>query len=303
MGTRRPTSHVLVTGLRLSALVATGLAGTTAVQARHARRRYGGAPPAAPAIDTVVRPPSKVFADGCPLELVALGDSAMAGVGVDDLSETLPVQVARCTATAIGRPVHVVSHAVSGARTRDVLEAQVRQVVGRPDVIMLLVGTNDVTHFVRRRTLRNQTTALLTALNRSGAPVVMCSLPEFRAMRAIPALVRVALAREAAVVRRVQSRAAEAARDVALVDVRSMVGTDFVADASLLSPDRFHPSALGYGLIAEALSPMVIADAMTMGLSGGAASTPGPGRSSRVGGTPMPIPRHRGPRSPDYYYA
>lgn len=178
MERRQRILRVLLNGLPASALATLVVLATATVQAHRARRRYGGAPPAVPVIDTVVRPAWEVFADGRPLELVALGDSAMAGVGVGQLSETLPVQVATRAAAATGRPVHVVSHAVSGARTADVLNTQVRRVAGRPDVVMLLVGTNDVTHFAPRRALGGQTTALLAALNRLGAPVVMSSLPE-----------------------------------------------------------------------------------------------------------------------------
>lgn len=257
MNARQGATRVALNVVQTVAFASVALLGTAAVQAHRARRRYGGAQPAVPVIDTLARPHGTAFADGRPLELIALGDSAMAGVGVAQLTDTLPVQVATEVAALAGRPVHVVSHAVSGARTRDVLQTQLPRITRRPDVITLLVGTNDVIHFARSRALERQTTALFAALDQVGAPVVVSSLPEFRAMLAIPWLFRLILARKTAVVRRIQHRAASASPHVALVDVRSVVGKHFVADVSNLSADRFHPSAVGYRKIAAVLSPVV----------------------------------------------
>ena len=54
------------------------------------------------------------------LELAVLGDSTVAGVGSPTEAETLAVLVAQRVADALGRPVHVVGHGVSGARTATV---------------------------------------------------------------------------------------------------------------------------------------------------------------------------------------
>lgn len=233
------------------------VAGTVALQIRLARRRYRRAMVSAGSIDRTLLPEDRVFWDGRPLEMVALGDSGMAGVGVSRPDDSLPALIASRVAAETGRPVHVVSLGRSGARTRDVLREQVPLVTGRPDVVVLLIGTNDVTHLSRQGTLSEDTERLLGHLNGLGVPVVMSSLPEFRAMRAIPPLVRAGLVVKARDVTRVQLRAADHARNVRLVDVRQMVGREFVADLSNMSTDLFHPSAAGYGRIADALAPAV----------------------------------------------
>jgi lysophospholipase L1-like esterase len=232
--------------------------GISAVQVREARRRYQNRAIYPGAVELTVVPQDPTLADGKPVELLALGDSGMAGVGVTQPAETLPALIAQRVAASTGRPVHVVSHAQAGARTHDVLVDQLALDVGRPDVVLLLIGTNDVTHLSRTRQLADDTALLLSRLHNVGAPVVMSSLPEFAAMRAVPLLFRVALRTRAVQVGRVQRRAVlEAGSGVSFVDVKGPLGPEFVTDLSLVSPDRYHPSRDGYARIADVLAPAV----------------------------------------------
>ena len=154
----------------------------------------------------------------------------------------------------------MVSHAQRGARTRDVLVKQLGFDSGQPDVVVLVVGANDVTHLSRTRQLTEDTAHLLARLHRLGAPVVMSSLPEFGALRAVPAVPRAALRLRAVLVRRVQVRAVlDAGSGVDLVDVRGLLGREFLTNSDLMSPDRFHPSEAGYSRIADVLAPAVLA--------------------------------------------
>lgn len=243
--------------LAATAIPLLSLALTVAVQIRLARRRYGGAVASVGDIDTTVLPADPVLRDGRPLQMVALGDSGMAGVGVDRLVDSLPVLIASRVAAYTGRSVHVVSHGRSGARTRDVLSEQLALVQRRPDFVVLLVGTNDVTHLTPASALARDTASLVSVLSDLGVPVVVSSLPEFRAMRAVPPIVRAILGYKAARLRKIQRRAVRDGSNVHLVDVRRMVGQEFVRDVSRMSADQFHPSAAGYALIADVLAPAV----------------------------------------------
>lgn len=243
----------------------TAIATVAALQVRSAHRRYGRATTQPGAIDLQVLPPDPTLADGRPIELLALGDSGMAGVGVTDPSDALPAQIARRVAAQTGRPAHVISHAEAGARTHDVLIHQLGRVSGRPDVVVLLVGANDVIHFTPLHRLSAALTNLLARLRVLGAPVVMSSLPEFGAMRAVPRIPRTAVTARAIAVRRLHRRAAvDFSGAVDLVDVRALVGQQFLHDPALMSADRFHPSAAGYARIANALTPAVVS-AVTAG--------------------------------------
>lgn len=242
----------------VGALALTGLTGTALRrQAVVARRRYGQVPPDPGPVDLVVTPARGTT--GPPLLLAALGDSGMAGVGAQSLHGTLPVQLARRLADATGRPVRVVSTARTGARTADVLSQQVPRLPAGPDAVVLMVGTNDVTHLTPWWALARSTAELLDALTATGAPVVVSSLPEVRALRAVPRPLRDAALLTAAGVGRVQRAAAARRPAVTLVDVRRAVGRMFLVREDVVSHDAFHPSDTGYGLIADALLPALVA--------------------------------------------
>ena len=209
------------------------------------------------AVDVTVTPSTGAGAGV--VELGAFGDSAMAGVGVDRLDDVLSVQLAQRVADATGRAVHVVGYARSGARTLDVLTRQVPAVRRTPDVSVLVVGTNDVIHATSPLALTRTCEAMLDGLETIGAPVVMSSLPEFRAMRALPGPVMSAARGYGSMVGAVQRRAAAPRPRVRLVDVVGAVGEEFVEDPDMMSTDSFHPSAVGYGRIADALAPAVLA--------------------------------------------
>jgi lysophospholipase L1-like esterase len=220
-------------------------------------RRFGPSPALAP-VDVTVAPSDGVLISETAVEMAAFGDSAMAGVGVHHVEDSLPVQLAQRVADSTGRPVHVVGYAVSGARTIDVLTRQVPGVRREPDVSVLLVGTNDVIGVTTPVTLARSSRALLDALVSLGAPVVMSSLPKFRAMRLVPHPLMEAVLGYGAVVGAVQRQAAALRPLVRLVDVVGAVGSEFVNDEGMMSADSFHPSAAGYGRIADALVPAVV---------------------------------------------
>jgi lysophospholipase L1-like esterase len=209
-------------------------------------------------VDVTVAPSGGVMMSAAVVEMAAFGDSAMAGVGVHQVEDSLPMQLAQRVADSTGRPVHVIGYARSGARTIDVLTRQVPRVRREPDVSVLLVGTNDVIGITTPATLTHSSGALLDALVSLGAPVVMSSLPKFRAMRLVPHPLMEAVLGYGAVVGAVQRRAAAGRPRVCFVDVVGAVGSEFVTDEGLMSADSFHPSAAGYGRIADAMVPAVL---------------------------------------------
>ena len=227
------------------------------VQARGVRRRYLRSPRGVPDVAVTVVPTGGALRGLAPVEMTAFGDSAMAGVGVDDVKDALPVQLAQRVADGAGRPVHVVCHASSGALTRDVIDRQLPLASRDTDVSVLVVGTHDVIHLTPPARLARHSGELLDALVGLGAPVVMSSLPEFRAMRALPHPLRSAVHGYGRVVSSAQRHAASRRSSVRLVDVSGSVGREFVHDPSTMSADFIHPSATGYGRIADAMAPDV----------------------------------------------
>jgi len=97
---------------------------------------------------------------GPPVRLAVLGDSSAAGLGVHRSEETPAVVIACGLAEAVGRPVDVTTVALSGAESRD-LDRQVSLALqALPQVAVIMIGANDVTHPVP---LRDSVVALATS--------------------------------------------------------------------------------------------------------------------------------------------
>ncbi|WP_436787636.1 SGNH/GDSL hydrolase family protein, partial [Yinghuangia sp. YIM S10712] len=157
------------------------------------------------------------------------------------------------------RPVQLVNVAKSGAQSSD-LERQVTlALAAEPDVAMIMVGANDVTHQVRPadsvRRLEQATRRLIAA----GTEVVVGTCPDLGTIEPIAQPLRY-LARQ-------WSRSLAAAQTIAVVEaggrtvsIGALLGPEFAArPGDLFGPDRFHPSAEGYSTAAMAILPSLCA--------------------------------------------
>lgn len=193
-----------------------------------------------------------------PLRLVVLGDSTAAGVGSPAASEALPTVVAERVAAATGRPVHVTGLGVSGARTADVVDDQLPRVAGLgADVVVAVVGSNDVTHLTPPWRLRRQVEALAEAANNGDAPLVLAGIPLFSQVEAFDEPLRTVVRGYAWLLREVQREAA-AANGVAYVDIARDASPRFAGVPEAMSRDDFHPGPVGYGFWADAIAPVVV---------------------------------------------
>ena len=196
------------------------------------------------------------------LTLALLGDSIAFGQGADRTADTIGPRLARALQAA-GTPTRVEVHAVPGARSA-ALDAQVRSALaGRPDVALVVVGANDMTHLVPVEQAADQLGRAVRSLRGSGVEVVVVPAPDLAALPFVPVQLRPLVRAASASLRQEQTRTAiGAGARVAHVDG---LAEAFVADAGLFSADRFHPSSRGYELIARAVLPAVLAAAAAAG--------------------------------------
>lgn len=190
--------------------------------------------------------------------LAVLGDSTVAGIGATGPSGTLPVLLAERVAGLAGACVHVVGHGVSGARTRDIA-AQADGLADEPfDVVVVVIGSNDVTHVSAPWTLRRETRTMLAHVRVAAgeAQLVFGGIPEFATVPALDRPLR-SIAGFWADVLRAQQRAAAAEAGVPFVDIAREASPLFIGRPESMSVDLFHPSTVGYGLWADALAPVV----------------------------------------------
>lgn len=228
-------------------------------QAAEARRRIGKPlGEDAPDADRVWRPSY----EGRPLELLLVGDSIAAGLGAARRKETLGARIAKGIARRLQQPVRLRTVAVVGSESSG-LAAQLDRIPNgyRPDVAVIVVGGNDVTH---RIPVGDAAAHLGTAIERMrglGAGVVVATCPDLGALRAVPQPLRSLASRLSRQLAAAQAKTAvEAGAHV--VSLGSAVGPMFLSQPDeMFSLDRFHPSALGYKHTAAALLPAVIAAA------------------------------------------
>lgn len=194
------------------------------------------------------------------LRVTLLGDATALGVGVDTVEETVGGQLARMLAEA-GAKVALSTVAVSGARCSDLATQVARAQLGvRPDLAVILVGTNDATHLVRPGEAAACLATAVRRLRDAGTAVVVGTCPDLAAARAVAPPLRQLAGWYGRRVARAQASAARAA-GAAVVDLATQVGPVFRADAGMLCQDGFHPSADGYRVMAYALYPELAAAA------------------------------------------
>jgi lysophospholipase L1-like esterase len=238
----------------LSVLGATifGVLRAEAVLARRTIGKPKGEPPDASGWYGESRP-------GPVLKVALLGDSAAAGYGVESVADTPGAHLASGLAEGADRRVYLRAFPVVGAQTRDLAKQIDRTLPTEPNVAVILIGANDVTHTV----LPSESVRLLSQgvrrLREAGVEVVVGTCPDLGTIEPIaPPLRQIA---------RAWSRRLAAAQTIAVVEaggrtvsLGSILGPEFAASpAVLFGPDQFHPSAAGYSSLASVLLPSVLA--------------------------------------------
>ena len=198
-------------------------------------------------------------AEGGVFRLWVLGDSTAAGVGAPDEASSLPVQIARRVARGSGRVVHVTGLGVSGARTHDVVARQVPLLPeNNVDAVVIVIGSNDVTHVTPPWNFADRTTQMVTsALQRTDAPVIVGGVPRFSGATALPQPLRAIADRFSHTLRTRQESGAQVIDGVTYVDIASLASPRFIGRPEAMSLDDFHPSEVGYSFWADALAPPV----------------------------------------------
>ena len=194
-----------------------------------------------------------------PLELLVLGDSAAAGYGMDTTYDAPPGLLGSGLAHIAGRAVHVRSQAFVGARSGDLMAQLERAGPPSPDVCVVVVGANDVTHAVRPGTAAAALGAVVRRLSADGTAVVVGTCPDLGTITPLQQPLRL--------VARLWGRRLARAQTVAVaeaggraVSLGSLLSADFyAAPGELFGSDRFHPSLAGYASMCAALLPSVAA--------------------------------------------
>ena len=254
---RRLAAAALVGGGGLG-LLGGGAVGLLKLQAGHARTKIGVSDDRPPTPDGVYG----AELPGDPIRFVMLGDSTGVGYGMKRAEDTPPALFGEGLSQIAGRPVEVSSRAVVGALSTDLAEQIALAVPSRPEVAVIVVGANDVTHV---KNISGAVAALgeaVRTLRENGCEVVVGTCPDLGTVRPLPQPLRL--------VARTVSRRLAAAQMISVVEaggravsLTNLLQRDFwTAPTEMFGDDKFHPSVTGYASMVAVLLPSV---AVTLG--------------------------------------
>jgi lysophospholipase L1-like esterase len=188
------------------------------------------------------------------LRLTVLGDSAAAGVGASTHDEALGGYLGAEVARRSGRRTawHVIAR--SGAKTRDVTRDLVPLLVEPTDVIIAVVGVNDLKSYRLIRDFRRDTKALIEAIQAQAGPVpiVLAGIPPFKHMPGLPRPMRTILGLRGRAMDDVLRRLASQTGNLRHISLNAL---KFPENA--FTEDGFHPASRGYRLWAEVVADQV----------------------------------------------
>jgi lysophospholipase L1-like esterase len=193
------------------------------------------------------------------IRLALIGDSIAWGQGATRAEDRLANRVVRDLASrGIEATARVL--AVPGARSSDLSSQVDRALDPLPDVAVLVIGANDLTHLVPVARAEADFTSAVRRLRQAGVEVVVAPAPDLSAVPHVPVGMR-PLVRAASDDLRQRQAAASRRLGARVADADGATSNAFRQDAALFSADRFHPSSAGYAVIARALLPEVLAAA------------------------------------------
>ncbi|TPQ15886.1 SGNH/GDSL hydrolase family protein [Streptomyces sporangiiformans] len=193
-----------------------------------------------------------------PLRLAVLGDSVAAGVGAASHGEAMAGQLAEALTAMTGRAVSWRVAAKAGATLAAVRRGMLPGLTDpaarwRPDLVVVVAGTNDAMRLRRPRAFRHDAERLVRDVRlRLGedVPMVFAGLPTIARLSSLPRRVRGPLGLYIGLLDR-QLRTT-ATRGVAVFHLPSGGPPEFPGD--WLAADRFHPSPAGYRAWARVLA-------------------------------------------------
>ena len=200
---------------------------------------------------------------GRPLRLRLVGDSIIAGVGIERLGDALPGQLAGALARHSGRPVQwraIGEGGLDAGEVHDQLLAGAQAEAA--DLVVVSIGVNDVTGLRSRQHWR---TRLAQLLDRSaelhgdqGRPplVVHLGIPPLGHFPALPQPLRAVFGHRAAVLDAI------AVEVVAQRPWARHIASEFVPNGDQFAADGYHPNAAACALWADGIAerlPEVIA--------------------------------------------
>jgi lysophospholipase L1-like esterase len=189
------------------------------------------------------------------MRLAMLGDSIAWGQGAARERDRLASRLTDGL-TVRGFDVEAKVFAVPGARSSGLAAQVSRAVAWQPNLAVVVIGANDLTHFVPPDQAAQQLAEAVRRLRAAGVEVVVAPAPDLSSVPYVPVALR-ATVRSAGEFLRQRQLTAVLEEGGRIADPDQRASRAFATDSSLFSADRFHPSSAGYAVIADSLLPVL----------------------------------------------
>jgi lysophospholipase L1-like esterase len=186
------------------------------------------------------------YGTGRNINVVIIGDSTAIGQGTD-YSNSYAVAVAQHLSKHY--TVHLTNVGVSGARAADAVDGQLEAAAhSRPDIAVVAVGANDVTHFTSVHSYKNSLQTIISKLQTANPSIkiIVTGSPDMGSSARFPWPLK-----QLAGIRTRQLNAVVptvVGNNVIWAKIAKDTGGAFRKDPSLFAQDKFHPNKRGYKL-------------------------------------------------------
>ncbi len=189
---------------------------------------------------------------GVPLHLMVLGESTVAGLGVDTCDQALASQTASALGRKTGRSVSWASLGRTGMMAYDLRKNYLEKVAClKADIILISLGVNDVLHMHGPGRYARDLLDLIGELRRlfGDIPIMLSGVAPIGYFPAIPQPLRYVLGLRARVLDQAAAVLCRSLRNVhhcSTPHAASLIRISFASDG-------FHPNATGYALLGNFL--------------------------------------------------
>jgi lysophospholipase L1-like esterase len=184
---------------------------------------------------------------GPKLTYVVIGDSTTIGQGAK-YPESYAYQSAEHLAK--DHQVSFINFGISGATAQDVVTKQLAKASAeKPDIVLLGVAANDVTHFTSGKSVNTSVRATIDGLRKANCDVkiVVTGSPAMGAVSRFPFGARQLAGYRTKQLNKVFAKIVTD-KQVTMAPVAVRTGPIFASDPTLFAQDNFHPNARGYAV-------------------------------------------------------
>ena len=202
----------------------------------------------APRFRSARGPTSGAVGTGKTLQLVAIGDSIISGVGAPTLDKALAGQTAATLADTLDANIHWTALGSTGANTKKILDRLVPRLPDHPvDFFLISAGVNDVTSLATVANWKEDLQDLLQAIraHSPNAILAVAGIPPLRGFPLLPQPLRALFG--------VRADTFDLAANQLIQDQQQVIyiPLDFEPRPELFSEDGFHPSEASYSVFGQ----------------------------------------------------